>query len=201
MLQGLGSATVKLIVTRGPGARGSAPPEEPTVTRIVMATSAHAHDQEADRPVVATVCRTRLAMNEQFAGMKHLNRLEQVMAAAELHDSAADEGLMLAMDGRLVCATSANLFLVRDGRLLTPLIRDCGVAGIMRRVVLHAAEALQIEAETADLELGDLASAEEVFLTNAVRGIRPVVGVVGVGAFESGEVTRRLSEHIAAEAA
>ena len=201
VLQGLGSATVKLIVTRGPGARGYAPPEEPTVTRIVMATSAHAHEQEGVRPIVAKVCRTRLALNERLAGMKHLNRLEHVMAAAELRDGGAEEGLMLATDGRLVCATSANVFLVRSGRLLTPSIRDCGVAGIMRQVVLRAAGTLGLEAATLDLELDDLAGADEVFVTNAVRGIRPVQGVVGVGQFGLGEVARLLRDQIDTEAA
>jgi 4-amino-4-deoxychorismate lyase len=87
VLEGLGSATVKLILTRGSGPRGYAPPDEPTVTRIVTAASAHAHDQDATRPLVVQLCRTRLGLNEQLAGMKHLNRLEQVMAAAELRDS------------------------------------------------------------------------------------------------------------------
>jgi 4-amino-4-deoxychorismate lyase len=201
VLEGLGSATVKLIVTRGAGPRGYAPPDEPTVTRIVTAASSHAHDAAAMRPVVAQVCRTRLALSEQFAGMKHLNRIEQVMAAAELRGSSVDEGLMLAMDGRLVCATSANLFLVRSGRLLTPMIRDCGVAGVMRQVVLRAADELGMPIVIGDLEIGDLADADEVFLTNAVRGIRPVFAVPGIGRYETGEVTQRLCAQLVAECA
>ncbi|HEX7374035.1 MAG TPA: aminodeoxychorismate lyase, partial [Steroidobacteraceae bacterium] len=187
VLEGLGTATVKLIVTRGAGPRGYAPPTEPTVTRIVMSASSHSHDAEAFRPICVQICRTRLAINEQFAGIKHLNRLEQVMASAELRGSGLDEGLMLAMDGRLVCATAANLFLVRGGRLHTPVIRDCGVAGVMRHVVLQAAESLGIPYEIRDLEIGDLTDADEVFLTNAVRGIRPVVGVSGIGQYPIAE--------------
>ncbi len=197
VLEGLGSATVKLIVTRGAGPRGYAPPAEPTVTRIVMAASSHSHELETTRPIAVQLCRTRLALSEQFAGMKHLNRLEQVMASAELRNSGMDEGLMLAMDGRLVCATAANLFMVRSGRLLTPMIRDCGVAGVMRQVVLRAADALDIPVVVGDLELGDLASADEVFLTNAVRGIRPVIGVSGIGQYAGGEVTQRLVDRLA----
>ena len=192
VLEGLGSATVKLIVTRGAGPRGYAPPPEPTVTRIVMAASSHAHESGTTRPIVVQVCRTRLALNEQLAGMKHLNRLEQVMASAELRGSGLDEGLMLAMDGRLVCATSANLFVVRSGRLQTPAIRDCGVAGVMRQVVLRAADALGIPAEVRDLEIGDLEAADEVFLTNTVRGIRSVAGVAGIAQYGVAETTPRL---------
>ena len=201
VLEGLGSATVKLVVTRGAGQRGYAPPDEPMVTRIVTAASSHSHDSAATRPVVAQVCRTRLALNEQFAGIKHLNRLEQVMASAELRGSGLDEGLMLAMDGRLVCATSANLFLVRSGRVVTPAIRDCGIAGVMRQVVLRAADALGLTVAVADLELGDLGGADEVFLTNAVRGIRPVFAVAGIGQYEGGEVTGRLRARLSEDAA
>jgi len=197
VLEGLGTATLKLIVTRGPGPRGYAPPADPNVTRVVMAAASHAHDAEASRPVFAQLCRTRLSLNEQFAGMKHLNRLEQVMAGAELRDTRLDEGLMLAMDGRLVCAVSANLFLVRGGRLLTPTIRDCGVAGIMRQVVLQAAQRLGVPCDVRDLEPADLSDADEVFLTNAARGIRPVVGVAGISQYPVGEVTTRLVAHLA----
>lgn len=200
VLEGLGSATVKLIVTRGPGPRGYAPPEDPTVTRIVTAASSHAHEQQSARPLVAQVCRTRLALNEQFAGMKHLNRLEQVMASAELRDTGADEGLMLAMDGRLVCGTSANVFIARDGRLLTPAIRDCGVAGIMRQVVLRAAVTIDMPVEITDLDLDDLAGADEVFMTNAIRGIRPVHGIAGFGDFSPGTVTQALRDQLGGDA-
>ena len=201
VLEGLGTATVKLIVTRGPGPRGYAPPASANVTRIVMSASSHSHESDTARPVFVQVCRTRLALNEQFAGIKHLNRLEQVMASAELRVSGLDEGLMLAMDGRLICATAANVFLVHSGRLQTPLIRDCGVAGVMRQTVLLAAEVLGIPCEVCDLELADLANADEVFLTNAVRGIRPVVGVAGVAQYPAGETVPRLAEFLAQVAA
>jgi len=201
VLEGLGAATVKLIVTRGPGPRGYAPPDDPTITRIVTAASSHSHEQRSTRPIVVQVCRTRLALNEQFAGMKHLNRLEQVMASAELREPGTDEGLMLSMDGRLVCATSANVFIARDGRLLTPAIRDCGVAGVMRQVVLRAAVTLGMPVEIADLDLDDLARADEVFLTNAIRGIRPVLGIAGFGEFAPGRITESLRARLDAESA
>lgn len=197
VLEGLGSATVKLILTRGSGPRGYAPPEDPAVTRVVMAASSHSHESESHRPIFVQVCRTRLALNEQFAGIKHLNRLEQVMASAELRGSGLDEGLMLAMDGRLVCAISANVFLVRSGRLHTPAIRDCGVAGVMRRVVIEAAGKIGIPCEIGDLELGDLSDADEVFLTNAVRGIRSVVGIAGIAQYPEAHAAPRLVEYLA----
>lgn len=197
VLEGLGTATVKLILTRGTGPRGYTPPPQPSITRIVMSASSHSHEADALRPIFVTVCNTRLALNEQLAGIKHLNRLEQVLAAAEVAAAGLDEGLMLSMDGRLVCATSGNLFLVRGGRLVTPSIRDCGVAGVMRRVVLQAADEMGIACDVRSVDMTDLGAADEAFITNAVRGIRPVVGVSGIVQYPQAELAPRLLEHLA----
>jgi len=195
VLEGLGAATVKLILTRGPGPRSYRPPAEPTVTRIVTSSAGRPRSDQA--PLTLRVCRTRLGSNPLLAGMKHLNRLEQVMACAEWNDPEIEEGLMLSLDGRLICATAANLFIVRSGRLLTPDLRDCGVAGVMRGLVLQAAEQLQIPVSVEDLQSESLAEADEVFITNAVAGLRPVGEVLGVGRWNEGEITRALSSHVA----
>jgi 4-amino-4-deoxychorismate lyase len=196
-LEGLGAGSVKLMVTRGPGPRSYRPPEEPSVTRIVVSSAPRPRNDPADG-IVVRLCDTPLGLNPLLAGMKHLNRLEQVMACAEWNDPAIAEGLMASVDGRLVCATAANLFLVRDGRLVTPDIRDCGVAGVMRGVVLDAARELGIDVDVTDLSELDLAAAREVFLTNVITGVRPVGTVLGVGRFEApGEVTRALLERTA----
>ena len=195
VLEGLGSATVKLMVTRGPGPRSYRPPAEPTVSRIVISAAGKARFEHT--PLTVRVCTTRLGMNPALAGMKHLNRLEQVLACAEWEDPDIAEGLMLSMDDRLVCATAANLFMVQEGCLFTPEIRDCGVAGVMRSLVLEAARQLDIRYSVEDLTLERLAGAEEVFLTNAVVGIRPVGEVLQVGRWPEGDLTRALSSHIA----
>jgi len=189
VLEGLGTGTVKLTITRGPGPRGYRPPAEPSVTRIVVSSAARAR---GEAPLVVRLCETRLGQNPLLAGMKHLNRLEQVMACAEWDDPAIGEGLMLSADGRLISATAANVFLVEAGRLVTPAIRDCGVAGVMRQVVLAAASELGLPTSVEDVDAGRLATAEEVFVTNAVVGIRPVGELVGVRSWATGEITRRL---------
>ncbi len=191
VLAGLGSAVVKLMVTRGPGPRGYAPPLEPNLTRIVAATAAH--PPELHPSITVRFCETRLGRNPLLAGMKHLNRLEQVLAAAELRDPLpVDEGLMFSTDDRLIAGTAANVFLVRDGVLHTPRIVDCGVSGVMRQVVLRAAAELGIGADVRDLAADELATADEVFLTNAVRGIRPVGYIEGMRDLPVGPVTSRL---------
>ena len=100
---------------------------------------------------------------------------------------------MSSVDGRLVGATAANFFLVRGGCLATPDIRDCGIAGVMRGVVLAAARELSITTEICDLDVADLTEADEVFLTNAITGVRPVGEVAGIRRYAApGEVTRAL---------
>lgn len=193
-LTGLGAGSVKLMVTRGPGPRSYRPPAEPAVTRIVVSSAPKPRNDPEDG-IVVRLCETPLGLNPRLAGLKHLNRLEQVLACAEWNDPGIAEGLMSSVDGRLVCATAANVFLVRSGRLVTPAIRDCGVAGVMRGRVLEAARELGIDAEVIDVRPEDLAAADEVFLTNAITGVRPVGEVLGVRRYGgAGEVTRALLE-------
>jgi 4-amino-4-deoxychorismate lyase len=117
------------------------------------------------------------------------------MASAEWDDPAIAEGLMSSVDGRIVSATAANVFLVIEGCLVTPDIRDCGVAGVMRSVVLAAARDLSLPVEVRDVDTADLEEAGEVFLTNAITGVRPVGEVRGVRRYEApGEVSRLLLE-------
>jgi 4-amino-4-deoxychorismate lyase len=193
-LAGLGAGSVKLMLTRGPGPRSYRPPAEPSVTRIVV-SSAPKPRNDPDDGIVVRLCETPLGLNPRLAGIKHLNRLEQVMACAEWDDPTIAEGLMSAVDGRIVCATAANVFLVRDGRLVTPAIRDCGVAGVMRGLVLAVARELGITADIVDVRPDDLGTADEVFLTNAITGVRPVGEILGVRRYAApGDVTRTLIE-------
>ena len=165
------------------------------MTRIVV-SSAPKPRNDPDDGIVVRLCDTPLGLNPVLAGLKHLNRLEQVMASAEWNDPAIAEGLMSSVDGRVICATAANVFLVREGTLVTPDIRDCGVAGVMRGIVLAAARELDIFTEVRDVRQLDFVESDEVFLTNAITGVRPVGEILGVRRYAApGEVTRRLMEH------
>lgn len=177
---GLDAGVARLLVTRGRGPRGYRPPAAPQPTRIVSAEALADVLARAPRPLRTVLCSTRLACNPQFAGLKHLNRLEQVMAAAELIEGRHDEGLMLSTDGRLIGATQGNLFLVRAARLYTPDLRDCGIAGTMRAAILAAATAEGIATEVGDLYTEQLREADGAFVCNAVRGPRPLAAVEGI---------------------
>jgi 4-amino-4-deoxychorismate lyase len=168
---------LKLIVTRGTGGRGYAPDTAATPTWIL---SQHALPPETpDDGIVVRWCETRLAVQPALAGIKHCNRLEQVLARAEwadaeLHDRDALEGLMRSTAGDVVCATAANLFVLRDGRWLTPRIDRCGVAGVCRAWALGELAASEVRLGVTEVE-----TAEAVFLCNAVRGILPVARLGG----------------------
>lgn len=194
-----GRAVVKLVVTRGPGARGYTPPATIRPTRILSISSwptYPAHHYTAGMDV--RTCALRLGRNPALAGLKHLNRLEQVLASAETRAAGADEGLLLDSEGLVVGATSNNVFAVKGNTLMTPSVTRCGVAGVMRRAVLAAAPALGFETVVRDLAPADLRGADEVFLSNAVAGIRPVATLDGT-AIGTGAVTRRLQAHFSAD--
>jgi 4-amino-4-deoxychorismate lyase len=166
---------LKLIVTRGAGPRGYRPSGRERCTRIaVLDPVPRAILAEGSKSSRLRVCATPLGINPLFAGLKTLNRLESVMARAEWTDERIWEGLMRDVDGNCVCGTMSNLFLRRGITLMTPLLDRCGVAGVMRRWVLQSAGALRLRVAERRIRWQDLAAAEEVFMSNAVVGIRSV---------------------------
>ncbi len=170
-LEGVDAGVLKLIVTRGSGGRGYAPAEAAEPAWIL---SAHPLPSALRDGLALRWCDTRLSIQPALAGIKHCNRLEQVLARAEWNDASAsdrdaDEGLMLDTEDNVVCATAANVFARIDGRWLTPRMDRCGVAGVCRAWVLS-----ELNADESRLSRPQLESAETVFLCNAVRGILPV---------------------------
>ena len=189
-------ATVKLIVTRGSGSRGYAPPAAPVPTRILSigAWPAYPSGHYANG-IRVRVCQLRLSANPALAGMKHLNRLEHVLAHLELRGTDAEQGLLLDTSEHVVGGTSSNVFAVRQGRLVTPAIERAGIKGVMRRVVLAAAAEIGVLAAERDLTLAEIASADELFMTNALFGIWPVASLDDKK-LARGPVTRRLMQHL-----
>ena len=194
----LGSGIIKVILSRGPGGRGYRFSEGQGVARIVSAEALPDYPQAwATHGVRARICEMRLGLQPRLAGLKHLNRLEQVMARAEWEDDF-EEGLMLDHHGHLIEGTMSNLFVIRDGELCTPRLDACGVAGVMRSVLLDLAAGLGLSVRREILLPADLSSAREVFLCNSVIGIWPVVSVGELHKFSVGPVTRRLQQALSA---
>jgi len=196
----VGRAAVKLIVTRGSGTRGYAPPAVAVATRIlsVGAWPKYPSSYYANG-IRVRVCRLRLASNPTLAGMKHLNRLEHVLAHLELRGADAEQGLLLDTSEHVVGGTSSNVFAVHQGQLLTPAIERAGVKGVMRRVVLAAAAELGLRTTERDLTLAEITNADELFMTNALFGIWPVASLDS-GTFARGAITQRLMHHLGVSA-
>ena len=145
--------------------------------------------------VKITLCKTRLACNRRLAGIKHLNRLEQILASSEWDDDEIIDGIMLDKDEHVVEGTLSNLFWVSGGNLFTPDLTDCGVEGIMRHLVLGLAEKMQIRITVGHYFIEDLLSADEIFITNSIHGIWPV-RQIDQYSFRSGPITKQLMEAI-----
>ncbi|HVY82258.1 MAG TPA: aminodeoxychorismate lyase [Steroidobacteraceae bacterium] len=193
-----GDSLIKLIVTRGPAvARGYGWSGTESATRVLLRYAWPQEDATAWLDGVRVqVARTKLGENAALAGMKHLNRLEQVLARAEVSSKEAAELLLFSSSGLLISGVMSNVFIVRNGRLATPRLDLCGVAGVMRRVVLREAAKAGLAAEEGALSEHDLNRAEEVFVTNARIGVWPI-RAIGSRALAIGEVTRRVQALIA----
>ncbi len=196
LAKGRGRAVIKIIVTRGTGPRGYRAPQGLSPNRIVSVGEWPAYPHSYYTAGVAVrFCDLRLGHCPRLAGIKHLNRLEQVLARAEWNDERWAEGLLQDQDGHLVSGTMSNLFLVRDKFLLTPLLDRCGVAGVMRRVIMDKAAGLGLQVREQRISLRSLEQAEELFLTNSLIGIWPV-GRVGEQRLSGFSVARNLTQHL-----
>lgn len=169
-------AVVKIVVTRGLGERGYAPPKPAVPTRIVMA-SALPDQAQARSGIRVRWCSLRLARQSQMAGIKHLNRLENVLARQEWSDPDIAEGLLCDDTGAVIGGTRSNVFTMRAGRLLTPDLSSSGIAGVTRDRVLRAATRHGIEIQVARLESANILDADEVFLSNSIVGLSPVAAL------------------------
>jgi 4-amino-4-deoxychorismate lyase len=184
-----GDGVLKIIVTRGVGGRGYRPPDVPVPTRVVARFPLPpAPALLPNGGVRVRLCATRVAIQPATAGIKTLNRLDQVLARAEWSEADIFEGLMLDTEGFVVGGTMSNLFLVIGGRLYTPAIDRAGIAGVVRAAVLDAAE---IEVNEARLSVSALAQADEAFLTNGVIGVVAIGDLIG-RALTIGPITRQL---------
>lgn len=175
---GQGEGVVKIILTRGAGARGYAPPRGEPVTRIVMAAPLPPHARaDAPEAVTARWCSLRLAHQPRLAGIKHLNRLENVLARAEWDDPAILEGILCDADGMLVGGVMSNVFWVADGVLHTPDVSTCGVAGVARARLLRVAGRLGLATRIGRFPPAVILAAEEVMICNSVLGVRRVASL------------------------
>ena len=166
---------VKVIVTRGTATRrGYAPAGDERPTRIVSRHDWPAIAARAASGFHVGVSSVTLGMNPLLAGLKHLNRLEQVLAQMGRDEAGLDEVLMLSTAGQVIGGSMSNVFLADDSGLFTPELGACGVAGVMRRLVLEAAATQGHRVCVRPVALSELATVREAFVTNVRWGVQSV---------------------------
>ena len=186
---------LKIILTRGISGRGYAPGIDVTPTRTIgLLPWPDYPAQHRTDGIKVQFCRTLITRHNILAGLKHLNRLEQVLARMELKTGCA-EGLMQDETGHIIEGTMTNLFIVSRGTLLTPDLTHSGVEGVMRGLVMERASALSIDCRSVELTREDILGAEEIFLTNSLAGIWPVRQVESQ-IYAAGRITNKIQETI-----
>ena len=173
----IGIGVLKLIVTRGDSGRGYVIPQSQQPTRILQtAPLPNYPEQHAEQGIRLYPCRTRLGHQPLLAGLKHLNRLEQVLARSEWQDPAYAEGLMCDLNDNPIEGTMSNIFARMDHGWVTPSLDQCGVAGVMRDFLIDELGREQpLVVKT--LSRAELLGADEVFCCNSVFGVWPVIGL------------------------
>lgn len=167
-----GSFVLKLVVSRGSSLLGYGTQGQ-QANRMLLLQS---YTVSPPTFLKTMLCETRLAQQPLLAGLKHCNRLEQVLAKREVELASFDDGIMLDQLGNVVESTSANIFILEDGKLITPPIEQCGVAGVMREFIMHKlAPKIGVDVVEQSISLQRFYASDACGLTNAVQGLRPLL--------------------------
>jgi 4-amino-4-deoxychorismate lyase len=164
-------AVAKIIVTRGEGERGYNPPAVTHPMRVMIKSKLPNYPQaNFDDGVALHLCETRIAHQPRLAGVKHLNRLENVLARMEWQDPLVADGVMLDVVGNVIECTAANIFARYGNLLITPKLDQCGVAGITRHQILNRAMHLKLQTAVETFDLNKLLAADEIIICNSLFG-------------------------------
>jgi 4-amino-4-deoxychorismate lyase len=175
-----GDCAIKVIVSRGAGGRGYRYTGDGAPTRVVMSTPLPGYPPAYhEAGVRVRLCALRLAHQPALAGLKHLNRLENVLARAEWSDAGVAEGLLRDTEDNVIGGTMTNIFIARRGALATPRLDRCGVAGVTRDRVMQLAGQNGVACEVTSVAWSDVLGADEIVLVNSLAGAWPVCDIEG----------------------
>lgn len=189
---------LKLIVTRGQGGRGYA--FEPNLLGCVYFRQTAWPNYPSNnhrQGITVCLCDFRLSQQPYLAGIKHLNRLEHVLAAQEWANSDMSEGLLRDYDGNIIEGTRSNIFMLKGKTLLTPKLDQCGVVGVMRAYLMQLAQTFNLHCAEVRLQLDQLAQADEIFICNNIIGIWPVIKIQDICDKPIGQITKALQYALA----
>ena len=185
-------AVLKLILTRGSGGRGYRQPDVIQPTRVLSLYPFPDYpDSYKEQGIVARFCDTRLGLNPALAGIKHLNRLEQILARAEWTDPGIQEGIMLDINDYVIEGTMTNLFFIKNNTLYTSSLVQSGVAGIMRSIIMTISSGHGLSVIEHTFTKDELLLADEVFVCNSIIGIWPIKQIATAN-FPVGLITRQI---------
>ncbi|GAA5784325.1 aminodeoxychorismate lyase [Chitiniphilus shinanonensis] len=170
-------AAVKIVVTRGDSPRGYGVPADCAPNRVVQV--APLPPRPPAEGVRVRWCEMRAGWQPRLAGIKHLNRLENVLARAEWQDAALFEGLLLDRDGHVLEGTMSNVLALSGRVLFTPRLDGGGVAGVMREAMLDLAPQLGIAVRETPMTPAALLAADRLWLCNSLIGLVAVRELAG----------------------
>ncbi len=195
-LQLSNDAVVKLMISRGVSGRGYVYTEGDSVTRVTVTYPMPDYPQGNSQGVKTVLCKTPVSINPVLAGIKHLNRLDNVLARNEWQDSNIAEGFMFDHNEHIIEGTMSNVFCVLGDELYTPALDLCGVAGVMRQQVIEVARTLKLPVNIVDISKQNFLQMDGVFITNSLIGIWPVAELESVK-FQSNKLIERLQNELA----
>lgn len=183
---------IKVIVTRGVGGRGYSPTYCKSTSRIIFSSDMPNYQTLRTQGMEVAILNSTLTAEGQLAGLKHLNRLSQVLAKMELDEKGGDEGVVCNEQGYVREGVSSNVFIVRNNVLITPPLNDCGVKGVLRNKIIDLAPVLcNLDVLEQDFFVSDLLAADEIFFTNSLLGVCPVKKISN-HFYSTGKITQTL---------
>lgn len=186
------NAAVKIIVTRGEGLRGYAVPPLAQPNRVVLKSALPNYPSENYTNGIALhLCQLRLSQQPRLAGIKHLNRLENVLARMEWVDPKIADGLLLDYEGNVIECTMSNVFIRSGTRLKTPDLSRCGVRGVTRDRIIELAPEIGLSVEISAMALNELLEADEVLICNTLIGVWQVRSLEKTS-WQAGDLAGRL---------
>ncbi|MDE0790520.1 MAG: aminodeoxychorismate lyase [Woeseiaceae bacterium] len=169
------AAVAKIIITAGEGSRGYGRTGNASPSTLFAVFPAAPYQAAAYRDGIdLALCHTRLAVGSVTAGLKTLNRLEQVLARTEFAETELIEGLTMDADDNIICGTMSNVFFIKDRMVHTPSLDRCGVEGVMRRHVITCLEKQGIATNIRRIKIAEMSDFDEVFISNSQFGVLPV---------------------------
>ncbi|WP_350431054.1 aminodeoxychorismate lyase [Shewanella sp. H8] len=169
---------IKLLLTRGVGGRGYQAPLSATVTEVLSVHPIPEHylnwQQTGISLASSPIC---LGKQPLLAGIKHLNRLEQVLIKSQPLPSHHQDWLVFDCDGNVIESSIANIFIVKNDQVLTPAITHAGVSGVMRETLIDTLLSHDIAVMATQLTFGDIQAADHIFITNSLFGIIDVTAI------------------------